>query len=500
MNLNKKYQKFLKSISINKFAKYGVILMVSSFIIFFVLEFLRFVGILESALVGLYSYLSSPTLFVIGLLLIPFGWYKEMKLTGKPLKELISSKFDDTETSGTFFGSKLFLTLSGTVLASVIFLAFASTRMLSFMEEPVFCGTACHSTMTPEWTTYQESPHSRVRCVDCHVGEGVGALVDSKINGTWQMISVSLNLYEKPIPTPVHNLRPSRETCEKCHWPEKFYGNRLKTITKYDFDEFSTPKYTTLSLKIDSGEKTGVSGIHWHVNKDIKVTYSSINDKREEILWVKVEDKKGNIREFKNKNYVNQFADTDADERVMDCVDCHNRATHIYENPEKAIDQRIATGLLDKRLPFIKRVGLEAITGSFADKEYGLKFVKQHVESFYSKNYASTWIGFSESIDKAVKVLQSVYNRNIHPEMNIDWGTYPNHIGHEKDGGCFRCHNNDMVDNKGKAIPYDCTTCHSILAYDSKEPYQFLSSKVSDVADSSLHKYLQTEFLNSIQK
>jgi hypothetical protein len=119
-----------------------------------------------------------------------------------------------------------------TILNLAIFGA-ASARMLHFMDSAKFCGTACHSVMNPEWVTYQQSPHAHVQCVECHVGEGMGALIDSKINGMWQVISLNFNLYERPIPTPVHNLRPARETCEKCHWPDFFIGNRVKTFPHY---------------------------------------------------------------------------------------------------------------------------------------------------------------------------------------------------------------------------------------------------------------------------
>ncbi len=171
--------------------------------------------------------------------------------------------------------------------------------MLHFMDSAEFCGTACHSVMNPEWTTYQASPHARVACVECHVGEGVGALVNSKLNGAWQMVSATFDLYERPIPTPVHQLRPARETCEKCHWPSKFYGSRLQTRIAYENDEASTPRYTTLNLKIDAGA-AGDTGVHWHISPGKEVRYASVDDEREEMIWVESLQPDGNVRRFVN--------------------------------------------------------------------------------------------------------------------------------------------------------------------------------------------------------
>ncbi len=265
-----KYLNFIRAVSVNRLSRSGVAVTTSSFIIFIMLEIPRLLGILTNAYLGLITYLTLPLIFVIGLLLIPAGIYVYKKETGTGFRDLIRNKLPADETEKRFSGSRIFNFIAVLTFVNVIFLGLASMRMLSFMDSPVFCGTACHSVMSPEWITYQSSPHARVKCVDCHVGEGVDALVDSKLNGAWQVISLTFNLYKRPIPTPVHQLRPARETCEKCHWPDKFYGARLKSFQRFGLDKNSTPAWTTLNLKIDSGEKTGEAGIHWHVSKRIQ--------------------------------------------------------------------------------------------------------------------------------------------------------------------------------------------------------------------------------------
>lgn len=492
-----RYLKFLIAVSVNRIGKAGAVLTTTAFATFVVLEIPRLLGILTNAYFGLITYLLLPTLFMIGLLLIPIGWWKFKKETGKTLELLTAERFEEDQLAAKKIGSTLFRTLAIFTAVNVFFLSFASFRTLKFMDDAEFCGTACHSVMNPEWVTYQQSPHARVACVECHVGEGMDALISSKLNGAYQMLSVTLGLYETPIPTPVHNLRPARETCEKCHWPDKFYGSRLKTISTYKKDELSTPLHTTLNLKIDTGTDVGKSGIHWHVAKENEVRYRSATSKREEMVWVEARQPDGSFKRFTNKNPFARIED-DLDIRSMDCVDCHNRATHIYEDPGKAIDEKISSGKIDRSLPFIKREAHYVITKNYASKEKAQELIDNYIWRFYRNNYPDIANSKDDEIDNAIAALQSIYHRNIHPEMKIEWGSYPNHIGHDTNLGCFRCHNKDMVDENNNAINYDCTLCHSILAFDSDEAFKYLKPVNKKDKDAKMHLLHQEEFLNSI--
>lgn len=494
-----KYKNFIHGVSVNRYGKTGVILTTSSFITFLILEFARLIGIFTNAYIGLVTYLLLPTLFILGLILIPVGWYSRKKTTGKSTKELLDEQFEKNDLENKFIGTRVFRTILIFTVLNVVFLLSASSRMMIFMDESEFCGTACHSVMNPEWTTYQQSPHSRVNCVDCHVGEGVDALISSKLNGVWQMVSVSFNLYEKPIPTPVHQLRPSRETCEKCHWPDKFYGSKLKMITRYQRDESSSPKYTTLNLKIDTGLRGQKSGIHWHISEQNKVFYTSLEDKRLDISSVEVHKADGTIKRYRNRE-LTEFVENNSDLREMDCVDCHNRATHIYEDPEVAIDDRISSGLLDRSLPYTKREGLAALTSRYKDKKSGFKALEDHMHAYYRENYSKKHGSMSTRIEGNVKTLQDIYDRNIHQGMNIHWGSYPNHIGHRKGKGCFRCHNSSLIDEQENGISEDCTLCHSILANEENEPFKYLLSSDKKERNYKMHNFLKDEFLNQWTK
>jgi len=496
-----KYSNFIKGISVNLTGRVGVVLTTSAFILFLFFEILRMAGVLTNAYVGLITYLLFPLMFVVGLILIPISWMSYKKNRGMTTSELLNERFDADDVKARGQGSKIFLTIIVFTGINIIFMTGASFRTLKFMDESRFCGTACHSVMGPEWATYQVSPHSRVNCVECHVGEGVDALISSKMSGLRQMVKATLNTYERPVPTPVHTLRPSKETCEKCHWPEKFYGSRLKVITRYESDERTTPKFVTLNMKIDSGKEAGKAGIHWHINSENEVRYASVEDQREDMLWVDVRQEDGTFKRYTNKKFVNrQDKDQWNHARTMDCVDCHNRATHIYEDPKHAIDDRISKGLVDRELPFVKREILAAIKTNYNDKDAALTGIQNHLYGFYRTNYDSMAGSWMEKIDQAVEAAQEIYSRNIHPGMKVEWGTYPNHIGHQRNGGCFRCHNENLVDDQGSAISFDCTLCHSILANGEDEAFKYLEEPSDKDPNFQMHHFLKDEFLKSARK
>ena len=502
-----RYIRFIQGASINWIGRIGVVLATSSFVTFLVLEAARFAGILTNAYVGLITYLLFPALFIIGLILIPIGWHKRKSETGKSTRELLDEQFEPGQTATGFFGSRVFLGIGILTLVNVVFMGLASSRMLVFMDSAHFCGTACHSVMNPEWVTYQVSPHARVQCVECHVGEGMEAHVDAKLNGIWQMISVTFDLLERPIPTPVDNLRPSRETCEKCHWPDKFYGQRLATMSRFRKDAGSTPVYNTLGLKIDTGKGGGRAGIHWHIAEENQVRYVSVDDKRKEMMWVEVPRPDGGVRRYTNRNLAAAAGDSTSDAgskaskaKAFDCVDCHNRATHVYEDPNNAVDGRISLGLIDRSLSFIKRESVAAITANYASEDAAMKGIANGLHGFYRREFPDVARSRGSAIDTAVTVLQNIYRRNIHHEMNITWNTYRSLIGHVGGGGCFRCHNPHMVDDDGNDISSDCTLCHSILAFESSEPFAFVQTADSTDADFRMHEYLLREFLRSTAK
>ncbi|MDD5087168.1 MAG: NapC/NirT family cytochrome c [bacterium] len=498
--MRRAYLAFLRGISANALSQTGAILATSAGLCFIGMELLRVAGIVTNAYVGLITYMALPLLFVVGLLLIPLGWWRWSRRAGRPIRELLSLRFAETDLAARAAGSRVLRTIVLLTLLNLIFISVVSIRTMHFMDQASFCGTACHRVMNPEWTTYQQSPHARVLCVECHVGEGTKALIDAKLNGLWQIISATFHLYEKPIPTPVHNLRPARETCEKCHWPEMFLGERTVNLTHYELDEVSTPRYTTLVMKVGTGKAGQEHGSHWHVAEANEVRYAAADARRMEMRWVEARQPDGSFRRYRNREFP-PSTESSSDVRTMDCVDCHNRATHIYEEPERAVDQRMARGLIDRSLPYAKKVALGALMGSYADTTSAVRGIEAHIRGFYREEYPHLLGPRGQEIDGMVETTLAIYRRNIHPYMGIRWGSYPNHLGHEGEGGCFRCHNPQMVDEEGISISMDCTLCHSILAYDEAEPYMYLFAADDSTAGVRRHliEYLRGEFWEAVK-
>ncbi len=490
-----RFRRFVRGLSTNWAGTLGVVLTTSAFLLFLFMEAMRLLGLITNAYVGLISYLVLPMLFVVGLILIPIGWRRFRKAAGKPTDELLRERFsEDLVQPKSLLGSRLTGLIALLTLVNLFFLGIGGARMLHFMDEPVFCGTACHSVMHPEWETYQHSAHAHVKCVECHVGEGTDALIDAKLNGLWQMVSVTFNLYERPIPTPVDNLRPARETCEKCHWPEKFYGERVEVLPRHELDEETTQLYSTLVLKVGSGTGQQEETIHWHIASHNEVRFVSVDDEREQMRYVEVRQPSGEFWRYENQTITTE-PKAGEEVRVLDCVDCHNRATHVYEDPERAIDERLASGELSRELPWIKARALEALTDHYPSTAAAMTGIRDGISAFYARHYRRATLSHQEAIESAVGVLQSTYRRNIHPRMNVFWGPYPDHSGHDEGGGCFRCHSGDLVDAYGNSIEHDCTLCHSILAFESQEPFAFLRGADPQARERRMQEYLRREFL-----
>jgi hypothetical protein len=292
-------------------------------------------------------------------------------------------------------------------------------------------------------------------------------------------------------------LHPARETCEKCHWPEKFSGDRLKTIIHYQFDQNNNPVYTTLKLKIGTGAAGLDRGSHWHIAEKNQVRYQAVDSKRKIMKWVEVRESEGNFRRYTNRSLTSSQTDKEQEIRILDCVDCHNRATHIYERAENALDERISMDLINRNLPYLKREGLDAISNYYADKIQSDSIIGGHLKDFYAVNFPETTEIQGAEIGQALTVLKEIYARNIHPEMNIYWGSYPDHLGHRNGTGCTRCHNPNLVDEKGEAIPDQCTLCHSVLSCEEDQPFKYLFPLDEGNPEYLLKKYFQDEFFEN---
>jgi nitrate/TMAO reductase-like tetraheme cytochrome c subunit len=354
----------------------------------------------------------------------------------------------------------LFLMFAGAI--SIVLLAIGGYQYMEFTDSTDFCGRLCHEVMYPEYTAYQASPHSRVACSQCHVGYGGSYLVRSKISGIPQIWFTLTNSYPRPILTPVKNLRPARETCEQCHRPERFAGDLVLTHTTYDEDEANTAHTDTRTMRVGGGEAETARDIHWHIAAN--VYYLPLDEERQNIGWVGVEDKNGNLTEYIDPKQADKVTPERIarEKRLMDCVDCHNRATHIYQSPEDLIDTAMFQGSIDKTLPYIKWLGVNALDPVNPSLEQADEKVEV-IKEFYRLNYPDVYADKSAEIDKAIEELKNVAKLTTFTHMHVTWTTYPDNIGHQKSPGCFRCHGKlEAVsgDQKGSKIDVSCNLCH----------------------------------------
>ncbi|MEJ2617796.1 MAG: NapC/NirT family cytochrome c, partial [Ignavibacteriaceae bacterium] len=337
---------------------------------------------------GIITFIILPGFLIIGLILIAVGIIREHRRErhGKKRHE----KFPIIDLNNPKHRSAVTFFSVGTILL-LLFSAFGSFKAYEYTDSVQFCGTVCHSVMNPEYTAYQYSPHARVDCVKCHIGPGATWYVRSKLSGAYQVYATIFNLYPRPIPTPISNLRPARETCEQCHWPNVFYNQKKIVNTYYLSDKDNSKMVLTLLLKIGGGnEATGVtSGIHWHMNISNQITYIASDSSRQVIPWVRAKSLLTG-KETIYKSTETKLTDAQLkkdEERTMDCIDCHNRPSHIYHPPSQSVNEDMAAGLIDPKLPYIKSISVDALEGSYSTKPIALDSIKLVVEDFYKTRY-----------------------------------------------------------------------------------------------------------------
>ncbi len=419
-----------------------------------------------SPYIGILAYMITPGFLVLGLLLIPVGILLERRRRRRQVPGEVP-RFPRIDLNNPSQRSALAFFL-GFVVLFVAMTAVGSYKAYEFTDSVQFCGQLCHSVMAPEYTAYTQSPHARVACVECHVGPGAGWYVRSKLSGAYQVYAVAFNKYPRPIPTPVENLRPAQETCEQCHWPKKFWGAQLKTFTHYASDEKNTSRQIRLLIKTGGGDPTTspTAGIHWHMNIANQVSYLA-DPKRQNVSYIRVKDMQGRVTEYLAKDTnVNLDQARKAALHRMDCVDCHNRPTHIYVPPDQAVDSAIFARRIDESLPFVKQQAVATLTATYATTDQALQGIATDLEKFYSAKYPEIYKAKQIEVRNTIAETQRIYKTTMFPQMKLDWRTHPNNIGHMYSNGCFRCHDGQHASADGKVVTKECDTCHTLLGQD----------------------------------
>ena len=434
----------------------GIVITTVMAMLFLALLLLDLLGYLTNPYVGLILFVAVPAGFVAGLLLIPLGaWWaaRRRRLDPSALEWPVMDLRVPRQRAVAI--SVLSLTF-----LNIVFVSMAAYGGVHYMETAEFCGTTCHVTMEPQWAAYQVAPHSRVACAQCHVGPGAGALVESKLAGTRQLFQVVTRNVTKPVPSP-RSMRPARDTCENCHWSEKFHGDRAKTIREYADDESNTESATTLVLHVGGGSaRLGVgTGIHWHMNIDNQIEFVTTDEAGAEIPYVKLTDRTGTVKEYIAEGVTPGQIAAGTRQR-MDCMDCHNRPAHTFDaTAERAIDRRIAQAMIPRELPFVRREAVAAVKEEYAGRDEAFTAIAKRLQDFYRSRTPSS---DARLVARAVTATQDAWARNVFPQMRVTWGTYPNNIGHLDSPGCFRCHDDTKKAKDGSVIRQDCELCHAM--------------------------------------
>lgn len=444
----------------------GMAVAILAFICFvFLLIFQSLGGAALNAPYGaLVIFVVTPVFLILGLLLIPLGmvyeWWrwkrhKPPSISAYPVIDLRLPSH-----------RRVLGIISIATLILVFLSVFGSYKTYQATESVAFCGTLCHGVMQPEYVSHKVSPHARVRCVDCHVGPGAKGFFGSKLQGTLQMYEMVSGTVPRPILSPLSALRPVRVACEECHWPAKFFESEQLTTVHYLPNKQNTRWEITLLLKVGGGGPYNpqAKGIHWHVGPQTRVEFLATDQQLQEIPWVRYTDlETGKSLVYTTPNAPPSPTIKALEIHTMDCMDCHDRPTHIFHSPSHLMNKSMAADYVDSTLPNVKRVGVRLLAAKYDSQKAGAEAIASGLESYYRKNYPEIAQEKAASIVRAVKKLQVIYRENFFPYMKVRWDTYTDNIGHLDSLGCFRCHDGLHKTADGKVIGNECTTCHTII-------------------------------------
>ena len=417
----------------------------------------------DNPYLGIIFFLLLPAVFVGGLLLIPVGLFlrrRKLKKAGE-----IPAEFPKIDLNDHIFRHGLDIVLVTTIV-NLLVVAMASYRGAAYMDSPQFCGQSCH-VMHPEYTAYKISAHSHVDCVACHIGSGAQAYFSAKVNGTKQLLEVSFNRYPTPIPSPVESLRPARVICEGCHTPARFVGEKLLVKSSFADDEKNTETQTVVVLHLGGRDSlshlTGIHGVHLG-----HIEYITTDPTRTTIPWVQKRNDDGTETVFATADVGKSVPQ--GERRVMDCIDCHNRAAHTFVTAEDALNRAMAEGAVSPDLPWAHKKGLELLKGNYASEAEAQTKIPEQLVAFYRSEHPEVLAAKAALVKSAGEELVTLYSQNVFPYMKVTWGTHPNHIGHMDYPGCFRCHDGNHAAKDSTSITQDCSACHNLLVVDEAKP------------------------------
>jgi mono/diheme cytochrome c family protein len=343
---------------------------------------------------------------------------------------------------------------------ATLFLFVTGGAAWEYTNSPPFCGQTCH-TMPPEYTAYLVSPHARINCTECHIGRGYLATQFTRKAGDLKHVTKTL-FHDYEFPIMADDMRPARESCEKCHNPEKFSADKLLELKSYSSDKFNSTLSTYLVMHTGGGsQRQGLGkGIHWHVENPI---YYYAQDNTEQVIpYIRVVNSDGSITEYVDVEAgLTPETIDQTNLKEMDCITCHNRITHLVPQPEQSVDTAIGNGLIDPKIPEVRRQAIDLLSSPYSSTPEAVARIRS-LEEFYQVYYPDFYAQDTKLVQDAVQTIESIYTSSVYPEQKSDWNTHPNNVGHKYSPGCFRCHDGKHVNANGEAIRMECNLCHSI--------------------------------------
>lgn len=410
--------------------------------------------------VGILSYIVAPFFFGLGAFLAILGWIWHWK---KRADTAASLRFDLSKLRDR----RIFM---GFVAAAICFMfvsSIGSYQTYTYTSSNEFCGTVCHSVMEPQFVAYPEDAHSKISCVECHVGEGAAGAVKAKWHGIYKVYSLAFEKYPTPLRADPHYLPTVQESCLKCHENDQSLKDVAKTYHHFLSDDENTPFSVALRLKLGPDETSAAKtrGIHWHARPENKVEFTQSTEDADIVPWIRVTDASGTATEYAfhpdEDDEMEGLPDLSlvTETQTMDCLDCHSRPAHAFPKPNDQVEFALRHGLVDSSLPELKYVVAGALNPVYDNRENAAKGIEDHMSHALRRED-------STKVKTAIDAVQAMFAKSIFPEMKADWRAYPDQIGHKDVLGCFRCHDDKHISTDGSKTlsSSNCNTCHDVIS------------------------------------
>ena len=343
---------FFSAITGNVVSLIGTLMIVTSLLLIGALLMMQAFGYEGGAYVGILTFVLMPMFFLMGIALVPIGlWWRKRRdaklaATGQDVGHLPVIDLNKEGTRGVLLG---FVALAIPTLALAAGLTF---KAVHYMDSDEFCGMACHKVMEPEYTAFQRSPHARVGCAGCHIGAGCRVVRQ----GEDLRVLAARRGRVRPVSAPDPDAGALAATVER----------HLRAVPLAD-EVPRRPAQGPHALRRGRGQHRAQDGADGQGRRQgggpvaghplarrSRTTGSAIAPipTREIMYEVELTDlAEGTTKVFKGE----EPAPEGAEWRTMDCVDCHNRASHIYRSPEFELDLALEEGRIDRSLPYIRR-------------------------------------------------------------------------------------------------------------------------------------------------